>query len=99
MDFLSDYLTYHRCYKPPDKYALMSAIALIGGVMHRKVYFLIGDKEVHANNYIILVGPMGNGKSTCRDFAEEVFRFAVPELVIGRSNQTAEDIVKCMADD
>lgn len=99
MDFLADYWTYHQCYSIPRNYALWSGISLIGAALHRKVHFRIGNIEIHATNYVLLVGPMGNKKSTCCDFAKDVFRRVCPTLPIGASNQSAEDIVKSMADE
>ncbi len=97
MDFLQDYFTYHKCYSIPRNYVLWSAIGLIGAVVHRKAYFMVGDKEVYCANFILLVGPQGNKKSTPCDFAKGWFMKACPQLALGASNQTVEDIVKYMS--
>src|SRR5713226_9307096 len=99
MDFLQDYWLYHSMYEIPRNYAFWSALSLIGAATHRKIYFVKGDIEVYSTDYVLLIGPMGNKKSTCCDFAKDVFRIACPTLAIGSSNQTAEDVVRCMADD
>src|SRR4029077_15283038 len=99
MDFLSDFWQYCQCYEVPRNYALWSAISMVQAAMHRKIYFLKGDIEVHSADYPLLVGPMGNKKSTPCDFVKEIFREACPTLAIGASNQTAEDIVKAMCAD
>lgn len=44
----------------------------------------------------MLVGPQGNGKTTSCDFAKKFFTEAYPELPLGASTQSAEDIVKTM---
>src|ERR1051326_2204589 len=97
MDFLQDYLTYHQCYSVPRNYVIWSASGLIGAVVHRKVYCMIGDNEVYCPDYVLMVGPQGNGKSTCCDQAKKWFMKSCPGLAIGASNQSAEDIVKIMA--
>lgn len=99
MDFLKDYWTYNQCYEVHRNYAIHCALSLIGATMHRKVYFLIGDVEVFSHDYTILVGPMGNKKNTPCDFARGVFKEVNPTLLLGASNQTAEDIVKILAEE
>lgn len=60
---------------------------------------MIGDIEVHANDYILLVGPQGNKKTTPCDKAKDLFKEVCPDLLIGSSTQSAEDIVKIMSDE
>lgn len=99
MDFLEDYWTFHKRYEVSKNYALFSAVALLGAVLHRKVHFLHGDIEIHGNLYVLLVGPQGNGKSTCCDFAQNLFVEVCPDYEVGASTQSAEDIVTEMSKD
>jgi len=98
MDYLGDYWTYCSRYEILRNYSFWTAIGVGGAVLNRQVYFLIGDIEVHGNMYILIIGPQGNKKSTPNDFARGLFEKARPNLNIGASNQSAEDIVKTMAD-
>lgn len=97
MDFIAEYVKYHDYYEIPRNYVYWSALGLLGATMHRRVCFLHGDIEVHGNLYIIMVGPQGNGKTTPCDFASRAFRAACPNLEIGASTQSAEDIVTTMS--
>jgi hypothetical protein len=97
-DFLDDYWTYHKCYEIPQSYAFMCGITLIGAVVNRKVHFFHGDIELHGNLYTLLVGPQGNSKSTCCDFARDCFMDTCPNMRLGSSTQSAEDIVKMMSE-
>lgn len=99
MDYLQDYWTYHSCYEIPRNYAFWSGITLIGAVVNRKVHFFHGDIELHGNLYCMLVGPQGNSKSTCCDFSCGFFKHVCPDMELGASTQSAEDIVKVMADE
>lgn len=99
MDFIEDYVTYHSAYEIPRNYVYFSAINLISSVMHRKLNFRHGDIEIPTNLYTLLVGPQGNGKSTPCRFAKKMFQLVCPELEIGASTQTAEDIVINMSRD
>lgn len=97
MDFLDDYWKYISCYEIPRSYSFWTAFGLLGAVVNRKVYFMIGDTEVHSNLYILLVGPQGNHKSFANDIASDLFIETCPDLEVGASTQSAEDIVATMA--
>lgn len=96
---MSDYVLYHSKYEIPRNYVYWTAFGLLSAVKHRQLYFLHGDIEVHTNLYILLVGPQGNGKTTPLDFAKNMFREVCPDLKIGASTQSAEDIVTVMCKD
>lgn len=97
MDFIGDFWTYCSCYEIPRNYAFWSALSLVGATMHRKINFVKGDMEIHSADYVLLIGPMGNKKSTVCEFAESIFQTCCPNLHIGASNQSVEDIVRTMA--
>lgn len=99
MDFIADYVKYHSAYEIPRHYVYFTALGLISAVKHRQLYFLHGDIEIHTNLYILNVGPQGNCKTTPLDFAKGMFQKVCPEMKIGASTQTAEDIVTIMSKD
>lgn len=99
MDYIENYWAYASCYEIPRNYAFLSALGLLGATIHRKVFFLHGDIEVHCNLYILLVGPQGTSKSTVNDISSKIFRKVCPDYAIGASTQSAEDIVSVMSKD
>ncbi len=94
---LSDFWEYCSCYEIPRNYALWSAVGLLGAVVNRKIYLYQGDILINATEFIVLVGPQGNGKSTAMRFAKNVFVKACPNINLGPSQQSREDIVKFMS--
>lgn len=96
---MGDYWTYLSRYEISRNYAFWTALGLLGAVVNRKVVFYHGDIEIHGNLYILMVGPQGNGKSTANDIACSFFVRVCPDLEIGASTQSAEDIVQVMAKD
>lgn len=93
---MADYVRYHAEYEIPRHYVYFTALGLISAVKHRQLYFLHGDIEIHSNLYILNVGPQGNCKTTPLDFAKSMYQEVCPDLKIGASTQTAEDIVTIM---
>lgn len=98
-DFIADYVLYHSAYEIPRNYVYYCALGLISSIKHKQLYFLHGDIEIHSNLYILLVGPQGNAKTTPLDFAKKMLQDVAPDLKIGASTQTAEDIVTVMCRD
>ena len=96
---LQDFCTYCSCYEIPRNYALWSGLGLLGATINRRVYIRHGDLVFHSHLFCCLVGKQGNGKTTAKDFAEKLFRKTSPEIPIGPSQQSREDIVKFMASD
>lgn len=99
MNFMEDYWLHHSCYEIPRNYAFWSAFALLGSVVHRKVLYLHGDIEFHANLYVGLIGPQGSSKSTCCSFARAFFIEACSDLPVGPSRASPESLCKAMTDD
>ncbi len=98
-DLIEDYHIYASCYEIPRNYIFWSAISLLGACIHKRAQFNVGDIKIHGNLYTMLVGPQGNGKTTSCDFAKQLFIEAYPDLPIGASTQSAEDIVQTMCKD
>jgi len=98
-DFIDDFHTYASCYEIPRNYIFWSAISLLGACVHKRAQFNVGDIKIHGNLYTMLVGPQGNGKTTSCDFAKRFFVEAYPDLPVGASTQSAEDIVQVMSKD
>ena len=99
MDLMSDYWTYNQCYEIPRNYALWSALGLLGATVHRKVLYLHGDIEIHANLYVGLIGAQGTSKSTSCTFARQFFQQACPDMPVGPSRASPESIAKAMIED
>ena len=72
---------------------------MVSAVVNRKVYIKQGDIKIHANLYMCLVGEQGGRKSTPKDFARDIITSTFPDIAIGASMQSREEIVQYLASD
>lgn len=99
MPFLNDYILFNSDNECHRNYHLWSGLFLLAATAGRKFYCKQGYFDIHPNLYICLVGKQGNRKSTAKDIARDIFADACPNIPIGASVQSREDIVKHMAHD
>lgn len=97
MSFLTDYVLYNDGNECPRNFHVWSALLVIAATTGRRVYCRLGYFDVHPNLYVVLVGKQGTRKSSAKDIARDMFTEAHPDLPIGASVQSREDIVKFMA--
>ena len=97
MSFLRDYALYNSGNECSRNYHIWSALVILAATLGRKVSTRWGYFDVHPNLYVVLVGKQGFRKSTAKDIARDMFCEACPDIPIGASVQSREDIVKFMA--
>jgi hypothetical protein len=97
MSFLNDYLTYNDNNECPRSFHIWTAFVLLAGAVGRKCYLDHGHITVLCNLYVCLVGRQGLRKSTAKDIGRDLFTEALPNIPIGASVQSCQDIVKCLA--
>ena len=64
-NFIDAFLAYTEGKGSPRIYRLWSAIFTVGAVCERKVWLTTAKGKLYPNQYILLVGGAGIGKSLC----------------------------------
>lgn len=64
-NWIDGFIQYTEGKGSPEIYRLWAAIFTIGAVMERKVWLRTAKGKLYANQYIVLVGGAGIGKSLC----------------------------------
>lgn len=98
-DFLTEYLTFNAGNECPRNYHIWSALTILAGAVHKRVYVPQGYFTTYPNLFVGLIGDMGSRKSTAKDIASDLFQEAFPDYPILASVQSREDIVKYMNSD
>ena len=62
--FLKDYLAYTADTETPTSFNRWAAIAGIGAILERNLFIPHGHTNLHANQYLMLIGSAGTRKST-----------------------------------
>lgn len=96
-NLITDFWSYCSNYEITRNNAVWSAIGALAGAVNRKIYTKIGDIPIYCNDFILLVGSPGSGKSTSMGFAANLFHAACPEIEVGPSKQSHGDIIKFMS--
>lgn len=99
MSFLKDYALYNSGNECSRNYHIWSALVVLAATTGRRVSCRWGYFDIHPNLYVVLVGKQGFRKSTAKDIARDLFVEACPNIPVGASVQSREDIVKFMASD
>lgn len=97
MDLLEDWWTYNRCYEIPRNYALWTILAVTGAITHKKLLYKHADLHFSSTLYVGLIGKMGNSKSTSKDFGKRIYEAVCPDIEIGPSRTSPEDLVKTLS--
>lgn len=71
-NWIDAFLAYTEGKGSPRIYRLWSAIFTIGAVCERKVWLTTAKGKLYPNQYILLVGPAGIGKSLCTNIIYEL---------------------------
>lgn len=97
--FLEDYILFNSGNECTRNYHLWSALVVLAAAMGRRIHLDWGYFTVHPNLYVCLVGRQGFRKSTAKDIARDMFCEAFPDIPVGASVQSREDIIKFLASD
>lgn len=69
--FIDGFMSFTEGKGSPQLYRLWTAIGLVSAVCERKVWIKNAKGQLFPNQYIILVGPPGIGKSLCTNIAQD----------------------------
>lgn len=97
--YLSDYLHAHSGTECPTTFIRWSALALLGHLVGRKIYYDNRAFKVQIPLYTCLIGPSGEGKSTAKDWMKDILQTHFPTELFSANAQTPGDIIKLMAED
>src|SRR4029078_4006027 len=96
MNFLTRFAAYGSGTEAPEGYLVWSALGTMSAILQGRVWIHYGRFKVMPNLYIVLLGPPGNGKTTCMNFGQKVLR-NIPEVLCSAQAQTKESLVKEIA--
>lgn len=94
---------FHECHSPhtdaPDQYVVWSALSLIGATLKNNVRLEIGTYTLYPNQFVVLVGPPGVGKSSSMAMVSDIIKEnKLNPLVNTLSDRiTAEKIIEQIA--
>jgi len=71
-NFVDGFMAYSEGKGSPSIYRKWTAIFLVGAVLERKVWLRTTKGKLYPNQYIVLVGPAGVGKSLCTSIAYDL---------------------------
>lgn len=97
MSFLSNYSTWTEGTEAPENYHFWSGIAALSAIVSRRVWLDMGLFQIYPNLYIVLLGPAGNGKTTCMRVAKNIVR-DIGDIPFSAEAQTKESVVRYMRD-
>lgn len=82
-NFLDNFMRYTEGRGSPALYRKWTAIFLVGTMMERKTWLLTTKGKLYPNQYIVIIGPAGVGKSLCTRIAYELIEeIRTPETPI-----------------
>lgn len=99
MPFLNNYLEYNSGNECPRNYHLWSALVVLAATMQKKVYIDWGYFTIYPNLYVGLIGKQGSRKSTAKDIGRDIYVSTFPDMPIGASVTSREDIIRFMSSD
>lgn len=73
-NFIKGFLQYTEGKGSPRLYRLWTALYVVGAALERKVWITTNKGKTYANQYLLLVGPAGVGKSLCTRVAYDLFQ-------------------------
>lgn len=95
-EFLRTYLDYVGNTEPPQIMHLWSAISAAGACMARHAYLNFGFSALHANDYILLVGPPGVRKSTAINIAKRLLKNTAVRLAPDDTGGQRQGLISAM---
>jgi hypothetical protein len=100
-NFVDGFQSYMADKGSPSLYQKWSGIFLVGAALERKAWLRTAKGKLYANQYIILVGPAGVGKSLCTasvyDLLDEIRSPETP-FYIAPTSVTKASLIDALAD-
>jgi energy-coupling factor transporter ATP-binding protein EcfA2 len=97
MSFLSDYMHWTEGTEAPENYHFWSGLSALSAIVSRRVWLDMGLFQIYPNLYTVLLGPAGNGKTTCMRVAKNIVR-DIGDIPFSAEAQTKESVVRYMRD-
>lgn len=100
MGFLQTYLDYNSGNESPRNFHLWSGLVVLAAAAQRRVYTDRGYFRLRPNLYVGLIGQQGLvRKSTAKGIAKDLYTTTFPDMPIGASVTSKEDIIRLMSSD
>lgn len=91
-NWIDSFVRYSSSIQSPEIFRKWAAIGIVAAVMERKVWARTKGSNLYPNQYIILVGPPGVGKSAVLSLAERTLR-RIPNIHVAPSSLTTASLV------
>lgn len=95
-DLIESFLEYTEGIASPYIFRLWSAIALVGGLLERRVYVETAGERLYPNLYTLLVAPPGVGKTQAIKITKAIWQ-KTPDLVLSPDNVTKAALIDSLA--
>lgn len=86
-NLIDEFVQDTRGTESPELFRRWAAIAMVAGLLQRRVWCDIGKGKLFANQYILLVSPPGVGKSIVLKRVEELWKLS-EKIFIGDETTT-----------
>lgn len=97
MSFMRNYMAWTEGTEAPENYHFWCGLSALSAIVSRRVWIDMGLFQVFPNLYVILLGPPGNGKTTCMRVAKNIVR-DVGDIPFSAEAQTKESVTRYMRD-
>ena len=97
MSFIRNYMKWTSGTEVPEKYLFWSGLSALASLVNGRVWIKMGRYSIFPNLYVILLGPPGNGKTTAKDYAEEIVR-EFEDIVLCAESETKEGLTRFIRD-
>ena len=71
-NFVDGLVSYTKGRGSPELYRVFAAIFIIGAIIERKCWLTTNRGKLYPNQYIVLIGPAGVGKSLCTELTYQL---------------------------
>jgi Protein of unknown function (DUF3987) len=94
-NWISSFTRLTSGLETPEIFRKWAAISVIASVLERKVWSKSKGMYLYPNQYIVLVGPPGTGKSNIISFSERLMR-QVTDIFVAPSSVTSASLIDTM---
>jgi hypothetical protein len=95
--WIESFVKYTEVFNSPEIFRRWAAIGIVAGALEQKVWVRTKGSDLYPNQYIVLVGPPGIGKSAILSVAEKFLR-TVPDLFVAPSSVSDASLIDSLFD-
>jgi hypothetical protein len=95
--WIESFVKYTEVFNSPEIFRRWAAIGIVAGALEQKVWVRTKGSDLFPNQYIVLVGPPGIGKSAILSVAEKFLR-TVPNLFVAPSSVSDASLIDSLFD-